>query len=115
MLARIAHNLQIRGKPRSPRCMSISSKPWLTAPMTFSAKSDGRFGKQDFVYLADENVYRCPAGEKLKYRFTAEEHGQKHHRYWTEACHTCPIKAQCTTGRERRITRWEQEEVVEAV
>jgi transposase len=61
------------------------------------------------------NVYLCPAGEKLKYRFTAEEQGQKLHRYWTDACHTCPIKAQCTTGRERRITRWEHEEVVEAV
>jgi hypothetical protein len=86
----------------------------LPKPMTSGAKSEGRFGKQDFVYVADENVYRCPAGEKLTYRFTAEEHGQKLHRYWTGACHTCPIKAQCTTGRERRITRWEHEEVVEA-
>ena len=87
----------------------------LPKPQTSGAKSKGRFGKQDFVYLADENVYRCPAGEKLKYRFTAEEHGQTLHRYWTDACHTCPIKAQCTTGRERGITRWEHEEVVEAV
>ena len=87
----------------------------LPKPQRSGAKSEGRFGKQDFVYLADENVYRCPAGEKLKYRFTAEEHGQTLHRYWTDACHTCPIKAQCTTGRERRITRWEHEEVVEAV
>jgi hypothetical protein len=87
----------------------------LPKPMTSSAKSEGRFGKQDFVYLADENVYRCPAGEKLKYRFTAEEHGQKLHRYWTDACRTCPIKGRCTTGRERRITRWEHEEVGEAV
>jgi hypothetical protein len=87
----------------------------LPKPMTSGAKSQGRFGKQDFVYLVDENVYRCPAGEKLTYRFTAEEHGQKLHRYWTDACQTCPIKAQCTTGRERRITRWEHEEVVEAV
>jgi len=46
---------------------------------------------------------------------TSEEHGQKLRRYWTDACHTCPIKAQCTTGRERRITRREHEEVVEAV
>jgi transposase len=87
----------------------------LPKPMTSGAKSEGRFGKQDFVYLADENVYRCPAGERLKYRYTGVEHGQKLHRYWTDACRTCPIKAQCTTGRERRITRWEHEEVVEAV
>src|SRR5262249_60563898 len=57
----------------------------------------------------------APAGEKLKYRYTAVEHGQKLHRYWTDACRTLPIKAQCTTGRERRITRWEHEEVVETV
>ena len=49
----------------------------LPKPMTSGAKSEGRFGKQDFVYLPEEDVYRCPAGEKLKYSFTAEEHGQK--------------------------------------
>ena len=36
-------------------------------------------------------------------------------RYWTTACHTCAIKARCTTGTERRITRWEHEHVLEAV
>jgi len=89
-------------------CDQASITVTLPKPQRSGAKSKGRF-------LADENVYRCPAGEKLKYRFTAEEHGQKLHRYWTDACHACPIKAQCTTGRERRITRWEHEEVVEAV
>src|SRR5215218_5914679 len=58
----------------------------LPKPMTSGAKSEGRFGKQDFVYLPEEDVYRCPAGEKLKYSFTAEEHGQKLHRYTTSAC-----------------------------
>ena len=87
----------------------------LPKPQRSGAKSEGRFGKQDFVYLADEDVYRCPAGETLRYRFTADEHGQKLRRYWTDACRTCPIKAHCTTGKERRITRWEHEEVVEAV
>jgi transposase len=83
--------------------------------MTSGAKSDGRFGKQDFVYLADENVYRCPAGEKLKYYYTNEEKGQKLHRYWTNACRTCALKEKCTKGPQRRITRWEHEEVLEAV
>jgi hypothetical protein len=43
--------------------------------MTSGAKSDGRFGKQDFVDLPAEDVYRCPAGEKLTYRYTNEEDG----------------------------------------
>src|SRR5262249_7852773 len=36
-------------------------------------------------------------------------------RYWTNACQSCAIKQRCTTGKERRITRWEHEHVVEAV
>src|SRR6266508_87686 len=87
----------------------------LPKPMTSGAKSEGRFGKQDFVYLPEEDVYRCPAGEKLKYSFTAEEHGQKLRRYTTNACRGCAIKDRCTTGKERRITRWEHEHVLEAM
>ncbi len=87
----------------------------LPKPMTSGAKSDGRFGKQDFAYLAEEDVYRCPAGERLKYRFTSVENGLNLRRYWTNACWTCALKNRCTTGEQRRITRWEHEHVVEAV
>ena len=45
----------------------------LPKPMTSGAKSEGRFGKQDFVYLPEEDVYRCPAGEQLKYYFTRRQ------------------------------------------
>ncbi len=37
------------------------------------------------------------------------------HRYWTNACQSCAIKHRCTTGKERRITRWEHEHVLETV
>ena len=87
----------------------------LPKPQTSGAKSEGRFGKPDFVYLPAEDVYRCPAGEKLTYHYTTEEDGQNLRRYWTSACPICPIKDQCTKGKERRITRWEHEHVVEAV
>jgi Transposase DDE domain len=87
----------------------------LPKPMTSGAKSDGRFGKQDFVYLPEEDVYRCPAGERLKYRFTSVENRLNLRRYWTNACQTCDLKSRCTTGVQRRITRWEHEHVIEAV
>src|SRR6266404_3622765 len=45
----------------------------LPKPQTSGAKSAGRFGKPDFVYLAKDDVYRCPAGEKLAHHFTADE------------------------------------------
>jgi hypothetical protein len=68
--------------------------------MTSSAKAAGRFGKEDFVYVAQDDVYRCPAGERLTYRFTTEEAGKMLRRYWTTACETYALKAQCTPGKE---------------
>jgi transposase/macrodomain Ter protein organizer (MatP/YcbG family) len=87
----------------------------LPKPMTSNAKAEGRFGKQDFVYLRDEDVYRCPAGDKLAHHYTTEENGLVLRRYWTNACQSCAIKQRCTTGKERRITRWEHEHVLETV
>jgi transposase len=87
----------------------------LPKPMTSRAKAEGRFGKQDFRYAAEQDVYICPAGEKLTYRYTTEENGLMLRRYWTNVCQSCAIKHKCTTGNERRITRWEHEHLVEAV
>jgi transposase len=87
----------------------------LPKPQTSGAKAAGRFGKQDFVYVAADDVYRCPAGERLTYRYTNVEDGKTLRRYWTSSCKTCALKAQCTTGSERRITRWEHEAVLEKV
>jgi transposase len=84
-------------------------------PMTSGAKSEGRFGKQDFAYLPEDDVCRCPAGERLKYYYTNVENGLKLRRYWTNACRTCALKSRCTTAVQRRITRWEHEHVLEAV
>src|SRR5580692_4115785 len=87
----------------------------LPKPMTSNAKAEGRFGKQDFRYVADEDLYVCPAGEKLPYRYTTEENGLTLRRYWTNACQSCAVKPTCTTGKERRISRWEHEHILEAV
>jgi hypothetical protein len=70
----------------------------LPKPMTSGAKSEGRFGKQDFLYLPEDDVSRCPAGERLKYHYTNVENGLTLRRYWTNACRTCAIKHRCTTG-----------------
>jgi transposase len=46
---------------------------------------------------------------------TSVEDGMTLHGYWTTACHGCAIKAQCTTGKERRIKRWEHEAVLDVM
>ncbi len=87
----------------------------LPRPMTSNSKAEGRFGKQDFRYVNAEDVYVCPAGQRLAYSFTTSENGLVLRRYSTKACQSCAIKNSCTTGKERRITRWEHEHVLEAV
>jgi transposase len=96
-------------------CENADITVTLPKPMTSNSKAKGRFGKQDFCYMADEDAYVCPAGETLPYRYTTEENGLVLRRYWTNACQNCPIRKSCTTGKERRITRWEHEHVLEAV
>jgi transposase len=96
-------------------CEEAGITATLPKPMTSGVNVKGRFGKQDFRYAAEEDVYLCPAGEKLTYRYTTEENGLIVHRYWTNVCQRCAIKRQCTTGKERRITRWEHEHLLEAV
>ena len=87
----------------------------LPKPQTSGAKAQGRFGKQDFRYLADEDAYLCPAEQRLTYRYTREEGGLAIRRYWTNVCPDCPMKALCTPSKQRRVSRWEHEEVLEAV
>jgi len=94
-------------------CADAGITVTLPKPLTSGAKSEGRFGKQDFAYLADEDAYRCPAGEKLRYYYTNEENGQKLRNYWTNACRHCALKSRCTSATPRRIKRWEHEHVLE--
>jgi transposase len=96
-------------------CETAGITVTLPKPMTSNAKAEGRFGKQDFRYVPEEDAYLCPAGEKLAYHYTTEENGLVLRRYWTNACQNCAIKQSCTTAKERRITRWEHEHILEAV
>jgi transposase len=87
----------------------------LPKPLTSGVKAKGRYGKQDFRYVTEEDVYICPAGERLVYHYTNVEEGRTLRRYWTNVCQHCRIKDQCTTGKERRIARRAHEHVLEAV
>jgi transposase len=96
-------------------CENAGITVTLPKPMTSNSKAEGRFGKQDFRYVPDEDVYICPAGERLTYSFTTEDKGLVLRRYRTHACQRCSIKHSCTTAKERLISRWEHEHVLEAV
>ena len=96
-------------------CEEAGITAYVPKPLTSSGRKTGRFSKQDFVYEPEHDQYRCPAGEALTWRFVSVEHGLNLNVYWATACKDCSIKAQCTTGPERRIKRWEREAVLDAM
>ena len=73
----------------------------LPKPATSGMEAKGQFGKHDFVYLADDDAYRCPAGEVLSYHSATIDSGRTIRRYWTHACVTCQLKARCTKAKNR--------------
>ena len=82
---------------------------------TLNAKARGRFDRSAFIFDAEENIHICPAGQHLDYHTTREEGGKVLHVYWTNVCQHCPVKQHCTPSKERRISRWEREDVLERV
>jgi hypothetical protein len=96
-------------------CENAGITVMLPKPMTSNSKAEGRFGKQDFRYVAEDDVYICPAGQRLTYSFTTEDKGLVLRRYATKACQNCAIKNVCTTAKQRLISRWEHEHVLETV
>ena len=75
----------------------------------------GLFSKRDFKWIAEDNEFECPAGERLIWRFSTEEHGKIVNKYWSSNCPACSIKERCTTSPYRRVARWEHEDVLDRV
>jgi transposase len=101
--------------PQIKACDEQGIKAYVPKPMTSNSKAEGRFSKADFIYIARDDEYQCPAGQRLRRHHTSIEGGLSIQTYYTSVCPQCPIKAQCTTGNERRVRRWEHEAVIDAM
>ena len=96
-------------------CDKAGITAYVPKTQTSNNQAKGLFGKRDFIYRPDDNEYECPAGERLTYRCTAQDKGKVIRRYWSSVCRGCSLKPKCTTGKERRVSRWEHEAVLEAM
>jgi len=96
-------------------CEQDNITTYLPKPLTSGSVKKGLYSKRDFIYHPEDDEYECPAGERLIHRCVSTEKGLAIHKYWSSVCPSCPIKAKCTTGKERRVSRWEHEHVLEAL
>ena len=96
-------------------CEEAGIDTYVPRPTTSNNKAKGLYDKADFHYIAEDDEYQCPAGERLKRRTNTHDRGKPVARYWTLNCSACALKTKCTTGTERRVTRWEHEDVLDAM
>jgi transposase len=96
-------------------CHKAGISPTVPKTVTSNATAAGRFGKGHFIYDAKTNEYGCPAGQRLIWRYTGVERGRNLHRYWSSSCGQCALKEKCTLSTERRVTRWEHEDILDAM
>ncbi len=87
-------------------CLAAGITPYIAKPHTSRNKKAGLYTKADFVYDVEQDVYRCPAGASLTYRFTADEAGRLTRYYATPACGSCPIRKQCTRSATEGIVKF---------
>ena len=102
------HVMADRGYYRSEEllaCEQANIQTYVPRPLTSNNKAKGQFDRSKFDYIAADDEYECPAGQRLIYRFTRTESNKVIRRYWSSACPRCPIKAQCTSGDYRRVSR----------
>ena len=94
-------------------CEDAGLMPYVPKSHTSNNKARGLFDKSDFRYLPETDEYLCPAGDTLIWRMTTQEKGQNLPRYWSSNCQTGTLKSKCTPSKQRRVTRWEYEDVLD--
>ena len=96
-------------------CEQSQVSVFIPKTQTSGNQAKGLFGKRDFKWIAVDNEYECPAGERLRWRCYVKDREKTFSRYYSSKCPSCSIRKQCTTGKNRRVNRWEHEEVLDRV
>lgn len=80
---------------------------------TVNPRHKDHFRREAFAYDAENDTWRCPAGETLSCGRVSRTQRKKH--YWTTACTGCSLKGQCTDAKRRTIVRDFDEDFREAM
>jgi len=96
------------------RCVERNITPYLRKADTSANTARGLYAKKDFTYDQEKDLYRCPAGAELTYRFSTDELGRSLRYYRASGCAHCPLKTPCTRNKANRtITREAEEHLME--
>jgi transposase/IS5 family transposase len=95
-------------------CEKAGMVPFVPRPQRGPSVKAGRFRKDEFQFDADEDSYVCPAGQRLHPYSSSLLRGLKKINYVNKlACDDCKIRARCTGGKFRTVSRLENEAVLD--
>jgi transposase len=94
-------------------CIDSGIVPYIPKPNTSVNLKKQMFSKEHFNFSPETDSYRCPANKTLTYRFSTTERGRDIRYYIASDCKRCPIKSKCTGNDYRRLTRLENESVLD--
>jgi transposase len=98
------------------QCQDHHITPYIPKADTSANTAQGLFGKSRFTYDPQKDVYVCPAGDTLTYRFSTDEKGRQLRYYRASDCKRCTLRKQCTRNKgNRTLTREQDEAVMEAM
>ena len=91
------------------RCSQAGITAFVPPNRAINNQGDGRFfQKSDFAFDAEQDCYRCPAGETLQRKQVMNK--DRLTIYTTTTCPACPLRGQCTPVRQRFVSRHFDEE-----
>ena len=95
-------------------CQEMGLEAHLPTVENSPSERAGLYGKADFRYYAEKDVYHCRNGSELSRSRQAHDKGREMFHYENaKACANCPIKARCTKAGHRTVSRWKHEAVLE--
>jgi transposase len=95
-------------------CEKAGIVPYVPRPQRGPSVKAGLLRKDEFQFDADRDSYVCPAGQRLHPYSSSLLRGLKKINYVNKlACDDCTIRAQCTGGTFRTVSRLENEAVLD--
>lgn len=97
-------------------CIDDGMKVYIKKARANNSTKENEFRKEKFLYNKEQDIYICPAGNKLSFFENTSKNRIKYRRYKCSDCNSCKYKNACTSSASgRTIQRWEHEDVLESV
>lgn len=95
-------------------CEAQGIVPHVPPHRSVNHRGDGTlFDRSEFNYQPETDTYLCPAGKTLKLKNKCGDRPAVRYIAAAKDCGACLLKARCTTGRQRMVSRHLHEEVLD--